>query len=517
MSSSTPKPLLLLILDGWGHREDPTDNAIAAAHTPHWNKLLAQYPHGTLQCAGESVGLPQGQMGNSEVGHMHMGAGRAILQDLTRINNAITSGKFFSNGIFSSVLNGLQQSGKDLHLLGLLSPGGVHSHQNHLLALATLAHKAGIKTHIHGILDGRDTPPRSALTHVGALEKAIGLFPSVTIASLIGRYYAMDRDNRWKRTEAAFNLYTAGHSPYHGISATQAIAQAYQRGESDEFINAIAIHPPEAPPVTLQRGDALCFMNFRADRARQLSYAFAEKNFQGFTRKKLPALSQFVTLTEYDANLDTAVAFPPLAVKDTLGEILSIRGFKQCRIAETEKYAHVTFFFNGGHETPFHNETRILVPSPSVDTYDLEPAMSVGSITKHLISLIEKREQDVIICNFANADMVGHTGNFDATVKAIEAIDGCLGQLIAALQKVQGEILITADHGNAELMYDPHTRQAHTAHTTEKVPLVYMGRSAQFTGHGGTLMDIAPTILYLLHESTPKVMTGRSMLVLKDK
>ncbi|MHA7841061.1 MAG: 2,3-bisphosphoglycerate-independent phosphoglycerate mutase [Gammaproteobacteria bacterium] len=517
MSALAHKPLLLLILDGWGHREDATYNAIARAHTPHWDKLIAQYPHGTLSCAGKVVGLPEGQMGNSEVGHMHMGAGRSVPQDLTRIDEAIASGEFRHNKVFTTLLETLQQSGKTLHLLGLLSPGGVHSHENHLLALATLAHEAGVKTAIHGILDGRDTPPQSALAYVKTLEKAIASFPSVTISSLIGRYYAMDRDNRWERTEAAFQLYTTGHSLYQANSATQAIIEAYERGETDEFIKATVIHPSTANPTTLHPGDGLCFMNFRADRARQLSYAFTEKNFTHFNRQALPPLSQFVTLTEYASNLDATVAFPPFVIQQPLGEILSLRGYKQCRIAETEKYAHVTFFFNGGRETAFHNETRILVPSPSVATYDLQPSMSVEIVTEHLISMIKNQEQDVIICNFANADMVGHTGNFDATVQAIEAIDSCLGKLIVALQAVQGEMLITADHGNAELMYNPNTQQAHTAHTTEKVPLVYMGRCAQFTGEKGTLTDIAPTVLYLLNEQIPSVMTGKPMFTLNDK
>ena len=515
MSASSHTPLLLLILDGWGHREDPSYNAIAAAHTPHWDALLARFPHTTLQCAGDAVGLPHGQMGNSEVGHMHMGAGRLIPQDLTRIDEAIASGAFADNPVFSSMLNTLQQSGKALHLLGLLSPGGVHSHQNHLLALAILAHKAGVRTYIHGILDGRDTAPQSALTFIEMLEKTIAPFPSITLASLIGRHYAMDRDNRWQRTEMAFHLYTTGQCVYHAASATQAIKAAYQRGEKDEFIQATALHPSETSPITLHTGDALCFMNFRSDRARQLSYAFTEENFHGFERPVRPRLSHFVTLTEYAANLNATVAFPSLEIHDTLGEILSHRGFKQCRIAETEKYAHVTFFFNGGREAPFDNETRILIPSPSVNTYDQQPAMSVHIITAHLMTLI--KQQDVIICNFANADMVGHTGDFDATVQAVEAIDTCLGQIIAALQDLQGELLVTADHGNAECMYDPLTQQAHTAHTTEKVPLVYMGRPAVFNSTAGTLMDIAPTLLYLLNEPVPQTMTGKSLITLEDQ
>lgn len=515
MHTLSHKPFLLLILDGWGHRHDPTYNAIAAAHTPHWDALLAHYPHGTIQCSGSSVGLPEGQMGNSEVGHMHIGGGRLIPQDLTRINHAITSGAFALNPVFSSLFHNLQQSKKALHILGLLSPGGVHSHQDHIMALASLAQSAKVKTYIHCILDGRDTPPQSALSYINTLEKTIASFPLVSIASLIGRYYAMDRDHRWERIEKAFNLYTMGQSSYQAHSAAEAIAAAYERKETDEFIKPTAIHSPHTQPIGLEAGDSLCFMNFRSDRARQLSEAFTAKKFSYFNREKLPELCEFITLTEYSKNLHATVAFPPLVMKQPLGEVLSLYGLKQCRIAETEKYAHVTFFFNGGQETPFKNETRILIPSPKVDTYDLKPSMSVHKVTETLGSLIEKQEQDVIICNFANADMVGHTGNFQATIKAIEAIDECLGHLVSALKKVGGEMLITADHGNAELMYDTHTEQTHTAHTTGAVPLVYMGRPAQFTTQGGSLIDIAPTVLYLLDLSIPHAMTGKPLITLK--
>ena len=513
---SSQKPLLLLILDGWGERTEVDHNAIAKAHTPNWDHLLATYPHLSLACSGTVVGLPQGQMGNSEVGHMHIGAGRLICQDLTRIDQAIQSGEFKHNSTLNTLFNTLKKNHKALHIIGLLSPGGIHSHQNHLLALVELAQQAEVTTYIHGILDGRDTPPKSALSYLETIQAKIANYPKVKIVSLIGRFYAMDRDNRWDRIKTAFDLYTAGQGVYQASSALEAIQQAYERGETDEFMQGTTIHPAQEAPISLSTEDSVCFMNFRADRARQLSYALYQPDFSHFCRSKLPKLSHFVTLTQYTPGLTPDVVFPPMMIEDTLGAVLSRQGLKQCRIAETEKYAHVTFFFNGGREAPFNQEIRLLIPSPKVKTYDLAPAMSVNQITKHLISLIEEQEQAVIICNFANADMVGHTGNFMATQQAIEAIDICLGQLITALKKVKGELLITADHGNAEYMYDENTGQPHTAHTTTKVPLVYMGRPAQFTASQGSLLDIAPTLLYLLNQPIPQAMTGKPLLKLKS-
>lgn len=491
------KTCVLIILDGWGYREATEHNAIAAATKPTWDFLWKNYPHCLIAGSGKCVGLPDGQMGNSEVGHLNMGAGRVVYQELTRIDKAIEDKTFFHNGIFIDAIQKAVKKNKKIHVLGLLSPGGVHSHENHIRAITQLVQQQGATAYVHAFLDGRDTPPQSARDSLKDLN----------IVSMTGRYYAMDRDKRWDRTELAYNLLTLGQAEFHATNADDALTMAYARGETDEFVK-----PTSISPITIDDDDVVIFMNFRSDRARQLTRAFTEKDFTGFTRKKIPALAAFVSLTQYAEDIKTSVAYPPQTLTNTLGEYVAKQGMQQLRIAETEKYAHVTFFFNGGIEEPNTHEERLLIPSPKVATYDLQPEMSAEELTDALVTAIHSQHYQFIICNYANPDMVGHTGNFAATVKAIETIDHCLSKILAALKIVQGEALITADHGNAELMFDEKTAQPHTAHTSELVPLVYIGRKANFVRNDGTLSDIAPTLLYLMGLSQPKEMTGRNLL-----
>lgn len=508
-----PRPIALIILDGWGYREEKTANAIALAKTPNWDALWQQYPHTLLDASGHSVGLPNGQMGNSEVGHLNMGAGRITHQDLTRIELAIEDGSFFKNPVLTQAINQAVKTQKAIHILGLLSPGGVHSHEKHIEAIIKLAaqHKA-THVYIHAFLDGRDTPPRSAEASLKSLTQYCHEQHCGEIVSIIGRYYAMDRDKRWERTQEAYDLLTLGKAMYKAPDAITALNLAYARGENDEFVKATSIHQNDKP-VTIDDGDTVIFMNFRSDRARQLSHAFVDKFFTGFQRIKSPTV-HFITLTEYDVSLSVPIAFPPESLTNILGECISNLGLRQLRIAETEKYAHVTFFFNGGVEKPFPGEDRILIPSPKVATYDLQPAMSALEVTDRLIAEIKEQRYDLIICNFANADMVGHSGNLPATIEAIEILDTCLGKIIHALQAVGGEAIITADHGNAEIMFDEKTKQPHTAHTHQAAPFLYVGRKADITKKNGLLSDIAPTILYLLERPKPDEMTGQSLLTL---
>jgi 2,3-bisphosphoglycerate-independent phosphoglycerate mutase len=508
-----PKPLALIILDGWGHREDTRANAIAQAKKPCWDELWKKHPHVLLSGSGKCVGLPEGQMGNSEVGHMNMGAGRVIHQDLTRIDLAIEQGDFFKNPVLGKAMTTARANQKALHILGLLSPGGVHSQEKHIEALLELAAQHQLKTvYLHAFLDGRDTPPRSAQSSLENLIKKCETLHCGELATLIGRYYAMDRDQRFERVQKAYELLTEGKADFHAETPLLALQKAYQREENDEFVQATVIDSSSFKAI--QDGDVVIFMNFRADRARQLTQAFIDPLFKGFPRQKQPKLAAFVSLTEYDKNFPTEVAFPQTTLRHILAEYLSELGLRQLRIAETEKYAHVTYFFNGGLEKPFEGEDRILIPSPRVATYDLKPEMSAFELTERLVQEIKKQKYDVIICNFANPDMVGHSGNFPATVKAIEVIDACLKQIIQALQAVGGEALITADHGNAELMFDERTQQAHTAHTHELVPALYIGRPALPAKTQGVLADLAPTLLYLLGLPQPKEMTGEILFTL---
>lgn len=507
--SIRPSPVVLIILDGFGHRTNPEHNAIHAAHTPVYDALLQSAPHGLIEASGMAVGLPDGQMGNSEVGHMNLGAGRVLYQDFTRITKAIQDGDFFDNSTLCTAVDRAVVANKAIHLLGLASAGGVHSHQEHLIAMLELAARRGAQhVYLHLFLDGRDTPPKSAQAPLEALENACTRVGVGRIATLIGRYYALDRDNRWERIQAAYELITEGHAEYQAETADSALQAAYERGESDEFVTATRIG--KAAPIT--EGDVVIFMNFRADRARQLSKAFVESGFQGFPRRSWPTLADFVSLTQYAADLPTSCAFPPSELNNTLGDYLAQCGKTQLRIAETEKYAHVTFFFSGGREEPFVGEERILVASPSVATYDLKPEMSAEAITDQLIEAIQQQRFDLIIVNYANGDMVGHTGNLEAAIQAVECLDRCLGRVLDCLKPLGGEALITADHGNVEQMLDNTTGQAHTAHTCERVPFIYAGPRGLRIRSEGVLADVAPSLLMLLGLPQPPEMTGTNLL-----
>ncbi len=511
--TAVPKPLVLIILDGFGHSDSPEFNAIHAANTPVYDRLRATQPHGLISGSGMDVGLPDGQMGNSEVGHMNLGAGRVVYQDFTRVTKAIRDGEFFANPTICSAVDKAAAAGKAVHILGLLSDGGVHSHQDHLVAMAELAAQRGAeKIYLHAFLDGRDTPPKSAQSSIELLDATFARLGKGRIASVIGRYFAMDRDNRWDRVEQAYRLIVDGAAEYRATSAVDGLNAAYARGESDEFVKATAI----GEAVRVEDGDAVVFMNFRADRARELTRTFVEPDFKEFQRARVPQLAGFVMLTQYAASIPAPAAFAPEALTNVLGEYLAKNGKTQLRIAETEKYAHVTFFFSGGREEPFEGEERILIPSPQVATYDLQPQMSAPEVTDRIVDAIENQRYDVIIVNYANGDMVGHTGVFEAAVKAVECLDHCVGRIVAALDKVGGEALLTADHGNVEQMEDAMTGQAHTAHTCEPVPFIYIGKRNVRIREGGVLADVAPTMLTLLDMPVPAEMTGRSIVELND-
>ena len=508
--TSTPKPLVLIILDGFGHSDIPEHNAIFAANTPIYDRLRATRPHGLISGSGMDVGLPDGQMGNSEVGHMNLGAGRVVYQDFTRVTKAIRDGEFFENPVLTGAVDQATSAGKAVHILGLLSDGGVHSHQDHLVAMAELAAQRGAeKIYLHAFLDGRDTPPRSAQSSIELLDGTFAKLGKGRIATLIGRYFAMDRDNRWDRVSAAYNLIVDSAAEYTADTAQAGLEAAYARDESDEFVKATRI----GEAVKVEDGDAVIFMNFRADRARELSRAFVETDFNEFPRARLPKLAAYIGLTQYSAKIPAPAAFAPSSLNNVLGEYLAKNGKTQLRIAETEKYAHVTFFFSGGREEPFEGEERILIPSPKVATYDLQPEMNAPQVTDRIVEAIEQQRYDVIVVNYANGDMVGHTGVFEAAVKAVEALDTCVGRIVEALEKVDGEALITADHGNVEQMEDECTGQAHTAHTTEPVPFIYVGKRNVKVREGGVLADVAPTMLKLLGLEKPVEMTGTSILV----
>ncbi|MFW3616969.1 2,3-bisphosphoglycerate-independent phosphoglycerate mutase [Billgrantia antri] len=517
-TQTVPRPVALIILDGYGHNPDPTDNAVAAARTPNMDRLWQERPHALLHTDGKYVGLPEGQMGNSEVGHMNLGAGRVVYQELTRISKAIEDGDLDTIAELTDAIDGAVSAGRAVHLFGLLSPGGVHSHEDHILAMAELAARRGAqRIYVHGFLDGRDTAPRSALASLertnARLAELVGA-DNGCVASIIGRYFAMDRDNRWDRVEKAYRLLTEGVGEFEASSAEEGLRAAYERGENDEFVSATVVHNGEGP-ATIGDGDAAIFMNFRADRARELTRAFVEEGFSGFERRVRPALAggSLVTLTQYAADIPAPAAFPPADLNDTLGEVMEQRGLTQLRIAETEKYAHVTFFFSGGREAEFKGETRVLVPSPQdVKTYDEKPEMSAVEVTDRLVEAIDSGHYDLIVCNYANGDMVGHSGDFDAAVKAIEAVDACVGRVVEAIQRAGGACLITADHGNAEQMVNPDTGVAQTAHTTFEVPLIYVGPRSVKLLDDGRLCDIAPTLLTMMEQPIPEEMTGRVLI-----
>jgi len=508
------KPLTLIILDGWGYRAAPEDNAIYQANTPTWDSLWATAPKTLISGSGLDVGLPDGQFGNSEVGHMSLGAGRVMFQSITRIDKAIADGDFFTNPAYVKAVDRALATGKAIHILGLLSSGGVHSHESHIHAMVELAARRGAKkVYVHAFLDGRDTPPRSAESSLKALTAKFAELGCGRIASIIGRYYAMDRDNRWDRVQVAYELLTEAKAQFHVATAVDGLRAAYERGEDDEFVKATVVQAAGEPTVALDDGDVAIFMNFRADRAREITRSLTDAKFDGFTRARWPQLADFVMTTHYADDIRASCAYESTSMANVLGEYLSNLHKTQLRIAETEKYAHVTFFFSGGREAVFPGEDRILVPSPQVATYDLKPEMSAPEVTDKLVEAIKSGKYDVIICNYANGDMVGHTGVFAAAVKAVEAIDASLARVIAALREVGGEALITADHGNCEQMMDYDSGQLHTQHTTDLVPLVYIGtRELALQQSGGKLADVAPTMLALLGLPQPPEMTGHNLL-----
>jgi len=509
------KPLVLMILDGWGYREDEQSNAILAANTPVLDNLWATRPRTLISGSGLDVGLPEGQMGNSEVGHVNLGAGRVVYQDFTRITKAINDGEFDSTPALVENIDKAVAAGKAVHIMGLLSPGGVHSHEDHIVASIQLAAKRGAKeVYFHGFLDGRDTPPRSAKVSIERIEALFAELNCGRLASLVGRYYAMDRDNRWNRVEKAYNVMALGEGEFNYADGVSALEAAYERDENDEFVAPTTIAPQGTEAAQINDGDTIIFANFRADRAREITRAFVEPGFDGFEKKKSPQLSAFVMMTEYSADIDAPVAFGPTPLVNVLGEWLEKNGKTQLRISETEKYAHVTFFFSGGREDEFEGESRELIPSPQVATYDLQPEMNSEMLTDKLIEAIKSGKFDAIICNYPNGDMVGHSGVFEAAVKACEAVDACIGRVVEALDEFGGEALITADHGNAEQMANTATGQAHTAHTSEPVPFIYVGRDAT-PSEGKALSDVAPTMLHLMGMEQPSEMTGTPIMTLK--
>ena len=505
-------PILLLILDGFGHSDESQDNAISMANTPNWDMLLKKYPHTLINASESHVGLPKGQMGNSEVGHLNIGAGRVVSQDIERINTSIENGNFYNNLMLKEKFKQLALNNQALHIFGLLSDGGVHSHIDHFKAMIEFAKKQKIaKVYIHAFLDGRDTPPKSAEKFIRSTEdfcKEIGVGE---LATLSGRFYSMDRDKRWERTEAAYDLIINSKANSYANSATEAIESAYNKNESDEFISPTIIQSDDTK-IKIQENDCILFMNFRSDRARQITDAILNESFDGFQRKRRVKNLTYFTLTNYDESQKKAIPiFPSIEVKNTLGEFVSDLGKTQLRIAETEKYPHVTFFFNGGQEKPYRGEDRILVSSPKVETYDLKPEMSAYELTEKLSKAIKSKKYDLIICNYANSDMVGHTGILSAAIKAIETLDECVGKVAQAIKNIGGHLIITADHGNAELMTDEVNQQAHTQHTTNLVPFIYMGKKSKLRSEG-KLSDIAPTILKIMGEQPPNEMTGKSLI-----
>ena len=507
------KPVVLIVLDGFGHSETDKYNAITAANAPNWKKVWETAPTTTIGTSGLSVGLPDGQMGNSEVGHMTLGAGRIIYQNFTRLNKEIEEGDFFNNPAYVAAVDKAIANDRAVHIFGLLSPGGVHSHENHILAMVELAAKRGAeKIYLHASLDGRDCPPRSAEPSIKRAEEKFAELGKGRFASVVGRFFALDRDNRWDRVQAAYDVMTAGKGEFTASSALDALKAGYERDENDEFIKATAIVDADGNSVKMEDGDVAVFMNFRPDRARQITRALVEDDFSDFERSYYPKLADFVMTTEYSADIDASCAYPPEDVINSFGEVVATSGKTQLRIAETEKYAHVTFFFSGGQEALYEGEERILIPSPDVPTYDLKPEMSAPEVTEKLVEAIESNKFDAIICNYANCDQVGHTGNYDAAVQAVEAVDTCLAQVFAALEKVGGQALITADHGNVEEMFDEVSGQAHTQHTTLPVPLAYVGEQSLSLTSGGSLADIAPTLLDLMGVAIPPEMTGKSLV-----
>jgi 2,3-bisphosphoglycerate-independent phosphoglycerate mutase len=501
------KPLAIIIMDGFGIGPDDEGNAIARARKPNLERIWKNYPTTTLGASGLAVGLPRGQMGNSEVGHLNLGGGRVVYQDYTRISLAVEEGTLFQNPVLIDAME--KARGSRLHLIGLLSDGGVHSHITHLFALLEMAKKSGLKdVYVQAILDGRDVPPKSALVYFGQLEEKFREQSLGKVATVSGRYYTMDRDRRWDRVEKAYRCLTEGIG-FKAEAAAQAVLDGYSRGESDEFLKPTVVDPSGL----IRDGDVIIFFNFRPDRAREITRVFVDESFKEFPRKQLNV--SFICMTRYDVALSVPIAFPPQNLKDTLGEVVSRAGLPQLRIAETEKYAHVTYFFNGGKEAPNPGEDRVLIPSPKIATYDLKPEMSAYEVTDEVVRRIETGSYDLIVLNYANPDMVGHTGIFDATVKAIEAVDACVGRVVDAVLARGGAVLLTADHGNAEKMSDKETGQPHTAHTTNPVPfsLIINDGIKHELRKDGILADVAPTALELMRVPQPEAMKGKSLII----
>jgi 2,3-bisphosphoglycerate-independent phosphoglycerate mutase len=511
-------PVMLIILDGWGYGEPTETNAVYMAKTPNMDAWMASYPFTTLTAHNGAVGLPEGQMGNSEVGHLNIGAGRTVYQDFTRINRAIESKEFFANPVLNQTIDQVLARGSALHLLGLVSDGGVHSHIKHLIALVELAANKGLQqVYIHAFMDGRDTPPQSGAGYIRQLQDELDRIGVGQVATITGRYYAMDRDNRWERVQKAWLALVEGRGTATDSDPARAVSDAYERGETDEFIRPIVLTAATGSPIaTVRDGDSILFFNFRADRARELSHVFTDPGFTGFSCTTRPALGEFVTFTQYDKHFDFPVVFPPVTLQRILGEEISRHGLHQLRIAETEKYAHVTYFFNGGREKPFELEDRILVPSPKeVATYDLKPEMSAYKVTEMLLERLPEKDYRLVVLNFANGDMVGHTGKMAAAVAACEAVDKCLGRVVEHFTALKGVVIITADHGNAEIMSNPETHGPFTAHSSNPVPFVlisdrYKNRNLR---HGGSLRDIAPTILRIMDLPLPPEMDGECLLL----
>ncbi|GGY02438.1 2,3-bisphosphoglycerate-independent phosphoglycerate mutase [Paludibacterium paludis] len=500
-----PTKALLLILDGFGYRTEGEDNAILHAKKPNLDRLFARHAFGTIEASEGFVGLPGGQFGNSEVGHLNIGAGRVVSQDISRIDLDLENGRFTDNPVIREAID--RARGNALHVLGLLSDGGVHSHENHIHALIRAAQAGGVeRILVHAFLDGRDTPPRSAALYLERLDAVLAECPNARLVTLSGRYYAMDRDKRWERVAPAAHLLVDGEAEYRAASAAEALEAAYARDENDEFVKPTLI----GAPVPMRDGDAVVFMNFRADRARQLTTALTRPGFDGFALRQ-PAFGFFATLTSYGEEYTLPVAYAPQKIRNGIGEYLASLGLTQLRIAETEKYPHVTYFFSGGEETPYPGEERILVPSPKVATYDLQPEMSAPEVTDRIVEAIASDRFDLIVCNYANGDMVGHSGRFDAAVKAVEALDACVGRVVDAMLASGGEVILTADHGNCEMMQDVVNHQPHTQHTLNRVPFLYVGRPARIRD-GGALRDIAPSLLALMGLEQPSEMTGHSLI-----
>lgn len=510
------KLLMLAILDGWGINENENANAVKIANTPNLDAIFKQYPNTKILTSGLDVGLPDGQMGNSEVGHTNIGAGRIVYQELTRITKSIQDGDFFENKAFLDAIKYCKKQNSDLHLYGLLSDGGVHSHNTHLYALLELCKREDFdRVFVHCFLDGRDTPPASGEGYISELEEKMQEIGVGRIASIMGRYYAMDRDKRWERVELAYKALALGEG-LQADNAIDAIESAYQREEFDEFVKPTVIMKNDKPVATIKQNDSIIFFNFRPDRAREITRVFVDKNFNEFEKKYL--YTNYVCMTQYDETIpNVEIAFKPTKIENTFGEYIGKLGYTQLRIAETEKYAHVTFFFNGGNEVEYPGESRILVASPKVATYDLKPEMSAYEVTDRVVDVIRKSMYDVIILNFANCDMVGHTGVLEAAVKAVETVDECIGRIVDEVRRVNGTILITADHGNAEQMIDYTTGDPHTAHTTNPVPLIVAGLDYDVElREGGRLADLAPTMLDIMGVEKPLEMTGESIIIRKD-